>query len=108
MPYPRASTFAFAGAVAAALVISAASAQRLPEKPPAAEDPLVQNFQAEHEIGRRYHIDPNALPAPKTGQIVTNRSLIVPFNGQKLELPPGFSATLFASGLAHPRRLLVL
>ena len=39
---------------------------------------------------------------------MTDRSLTVPYNGQKLEVPPGFKATLFASGLANPRRLLVL
>src|SRR5215831_17328413 len=72
------------------------------------KDELAQNFQAEHEIGRRFHIDPNDLPAPKTGPIVTNRSLTVPFNGQTLQVPPGFSATLFVSGLENPRRLLVL
>ena len=69
---------------------------------------LAQNFQAEHEIGRRFHIDPADLPAPKTGPIVTNRSLIVPYNGQTLQVPPGFVATPFATGLANPRRLLVL
>ena len=31
------------------------------------KEELAQNFQAEHEIGRRFHIDPNDLPAPKTG-----------------------------------------
>src|SRR2546421_6698952 len=67
-----------------------------------------QNSRAEHEIGRRFHIDPNDLPAPKTGPIVTDRSLIVPFNGQALEVPPGFAATPFATGLVNPRRLLVL
>ena len=51
---------------------------------------------------------PNDLPPPKTGPIVTNRSLTVPYDGQTLQVPPGFTATLFASGLANPRRLLVL
>src|SRR4029077_11816467 len=60
------------------------------------------------EIGRRFRIDPNDLPAPKTPPIVTNRVLIVPFNGQGLQVPPGFTATPFATGLANPRRLLVL
>jgi glucose/arabinose dehydrogenase len=71
-------------------------------------DTLAQNFAAEHEIGRRFQIDPNDLPAPKTGPIVTNRSLTLPYQGQSLQVPPGFTATLFASGLANPRRLLVL
>ena len=39
---------------------------------------------------------------------MTNRSLTVPFAGQSLQVPPGFEATPFATGLANPRRLLVL
>jgi glucose/arabinose dehydrogenase len=69
---------------------------------------LAQNFQAEHEIGRRYQFNPAELPLPKTGPIVTNRVLTVPFNGQTLQVPPGFTATPFATGLVNPRRLLVL
>ena len=67
-----------------------------------------QNFLAEHEIGHRFRIDPNDLPTPKTGPIVTNRSLVVPYNGQVPQVPAGFTATPFATGLANPRRLLVL
>src|SRR3984893_7046207 len=67
-----------------------------------------QNFAIEHEIGHRFRIDPNELPAPKAGPIVTNRSLTIPFGEQTLTVPEGFTATLFASGLANPRRLLVL
>jgi glucose/arabinose dehydrogenase len=75
---------------------------------PASDEELKQNFAAEHEIGRRFQIDPNSLPAPKTGPIVTNRSLVVPYAGQAPSVPEGFSATPFATGLANPRRLLVL
>ena len=59
-------------------------------------------------MGHRSGIDPTDLPAPKTGPIVTNRSLIVPYGGQVPEVPPGFTATPFATGLVNPRRLLVL
>jgi hypothetical protein len=38
---------------------------------PASDEELKQNFAAEHEIGRRFQNDPNNLPAPKTGPIVT-------------------------------------
>jgi glucose/arabinose dehydrogenase len=69
---------------------------------------LAQNFQAEHEIGRRFHFDPADLPPPKTGPIVTDRSLIVSYDGQGLQVPPGFTAAPFATGLGNPRRLLVL
>ena len=41
---------------------------------------LTQNFLAQHEIGRRFHIDPADLPPPKTGPIVTDRSPIVPYS----------------------------
>jgi len=77
-------------------------------KDKAATDPVAQNFAIEHEIGRRFRIDPNDLPAPKTGPIVTNRVLIVPFGEQTLAVPKGFTATPFAVGLVNPRRLLVL
>jgi glucose/arabinose dehydrogenase len=73
-----------------------------------APDGLTQNFAAEHEIGRRFRFDPADLPPPKTGPIVADRSLVVPYDGQVPQVPPGFTATLFASGLANPRRLLVL
>src|SRR6516164_1203615 len=72
------------------------------------KDTLAQNFAIKHEIGWRFQIDPDDLPAPKTGPIVINRSLTVPFDGQTLQIPPGFTATPFAIGLANPRRLLVL
>ena len=42
------------------------------------KDTLAQNFAIKHEIGWRFQIDPDDLPAP------------------------------FATGLANPRRLLVL
>jgi glucose/arabinose dehydrogenase len=74
----------------------------------AAADPLQINFKIEHEIGHRVQIDPNDLPAPKTGPIVTDRSLTLPYTGQVPAVPPGFTATPFAVGLANPRRLLVL
>ena len=99
-----------AALMAGMLALSPANAQKTSAPDPAsnAKDELAQSFQAEHEIGRRFHVDPNDLPAPKTGPIVTDRSLVVPYDGQSLQLPPGFTATLFAKGLVHPRRLLVL
>src|SRR5947208_10479769 len=104
------SSIALAAGAAAVLALSPASAQQqpVPGQGPVTKEELAQNFQAEHEIGHRFHIDPNDLPAPKTGPIVTDRSLIVPFSGQALEVPPGFAAAPFATGLVTPRRLLVL
>src|SRR5215467_14453049 len=95
----------FAGVLAFSSVVSqpAASGEASDTK-----DALAQNFAAEHEIGRRYQLDPGNLPPPKSGSIVTNRALTLPYTGQTPQVPPGFSATPFATGLANPRRLLVL
>jgi glucose/arabinose dehydrogenase len=71
-------------------------------------DALKQNFLVEHEIGRRYQVDPDHLPPPKSSPIVTNRPLTLSYIGQAPQVPPGFTATPFATGLANPRRLLVL
>src|SRR5262245_346580 len=78
------------------------------EQTPGAKNRFTQNFLAQHEIGRRFRIDATELPPPKTSPIVTNRALTVPYNGQVLQVPPGFTATPFATGLVNPRRLLVL
>jgi glucose/arabinose dehydrogenase len=104
------SLSALAAVAAVALALSSVAAQQKAAsgKAPEAKDGLAQNFLAEHEIGRRFHFDPNDLPPPKTGPIVTDRSLVVPYNGQGLQVPPGFTATPFATGLTTPRRLLVL
>jgi glucose/arabinose dehydrogenase len=74
----------------------------------AKRDDAKQNFLNEHEIGRRYHFDAADLPPPKSGPIVSNRVLIVPYAGQAPQVPPGFTASPFATGLVNPRRLLVL
>ena len=71
-------------------------------------DALKQNFLAQHEIGHRFQISPDELPPPKSGSIVTNRPLTLPYAGQVPQVPSGFKATPFATGLVNPRRLLVL
>ena len=90
------------------LALCALSALAQPTAAPPAPDALKENFLAEHEIGRRFSIDPAQLPAPKSAPIVTNRVLTLPVEGHVPQVPPGFTVTLFASGLANPRRLLVL
>ena len=72
------------------------------------ESELKQNFAAEHEVGRRFHFDPADLPVPKTGPIVADRSLIVSYSEQTLQVPEGFVAAPYVTGLANPRRMLVL
>src|SRR4051812_32108683 len=60
------------------------------------------------ELGRRFMVKPEDLPPPRTGPLVSNRPLTLAYHGQTPRVPEGFKATLFASGLQHPRRLLVL
>ena len=48
------------------------------------------------------------MPSPKTGPIVSSRVLTIAYQGQTPRVPAGFEATPFATGLEHPRRLLVL
>jgi glucose/arabinose dehydrogenase len=62
----------------------------------------------DQEIGRRNSVKPEDLPPPYTKPIVASRPVTVPHAGQVPRVPQGFTVTLFASGLAHPRRLLVL
>src|SRR5215471_3578335 len=62
----------------------------------------------DQELGRRFVVKPEDLPAPRTGPIVSNRPLTLAHQDQTPRVPEGFKATLFASGLQHPRRLLVL
>src|ERR1044071_584206 len=82
-----------AAAAAAIVAFPLIAAETIPgsaqDKSPA--DPAAQNFAVEHEVGHRYRIDPNELPAPKTGPIVTNRVLTVPFSEQTLNVPKGRS-----------------
>jgi glucose/arabinose dehydrogenase len=62
----------------------------------------------DQEIGRRFIIKAEDLPPPKTGPIASSRSMTLPYTGQVPRVPEGFTATAFATGLEHPRRLLVL
>ena len=93
---PRISLVALYACAAAVLALSSIAPQQRTAAGQASDtkDELAQNFLAEHEIGHRFHIDPNDLPAPKTGPIVTDRSLVIPFNGQSLQVPPDFAAEM--------------
>jgi glucose/arabinose dehydrogenase len=95
-------------AVGILIVVSLSADAQPSEARGQSQNNLRQNFLIQNEIGRRFQIDPTDLPAPKTGPIVTNRSLIVPYTGQVPQVPSGFTATAFATGLVNPRRLLVL
>src|SRR5579871_3333258 len=95
-------------AASTALVVSLAYAQRHEGRSAPAKDRLAQNFEAEHEIGKRFQFTAADLPSPKAGPIVSNHPLTIPHRGQVPQVPSGFTATPFATGLANPRRLLVL
>src|SRR5262249_40281998 len=62
----------------------------------------------DQELGRRIVVKAGDMPPPGTRPVVGNHPRTVPFRGQAPRVPEGFSATLFASGLRNPRRLLVL
>ena len=62
----------------------------------------------EQKVGEKITVKTEDLPPPKTGPVVSSRSMVVPFSDQKPRVPDGFAVTAFATGLEHPRRLLVL
>jgi len=73
------------------------------EQQQAAPEPVAPD----QEMGKRFRVTADALPAPKVKVGVSNGPLSLPFADQVPKVPPGFTATLFAK-LDHPRRLLVL
>jgi hypothetical protein len=91
-----------------AVILCRPSLAAQPNPASGGDSELKQNFAAEHEVGRRFQFDPADLPAPKSGPIVTDRSLIVPYSEQTLQVPEGFVAAPYVTGLANPRRMLVL
>ncbi len=106
----HASHFAVAGVMAAIATIILSPAGAQPGAPPlpkktATFDPATLPDQ---EIGRRFSIKAEDLPPPKSGPVVSSRSLALPYEGQRPRAPEGFTVTAFATGLEHPRRLLVL
>jgi len=93
------------------LALAPAWAQRKnsPTQQPAADSKSADPASLpDQELGRRFAVKAEDLPPPRTGPVVSNRPLTLPYEGQTLRVPEGFTATLFASGLQHPRRLLVL
>src|SRR3984893_11621923 len=87
-------------AIAITCLVAPALAQRpAPNDPPSLPD---------QQLGHRFSVKAEDLPPPRTGPVIAARSLVVPYAGQVPRAPEGFSATPFATGLTHPRRLLVL
>jgi hypothetical protein len=100
------SAVAAISVIAVTLCLPSWAAQ--PNRASGDDSELKQNFAAEHEVGRRFHFDPADLPVPKTGPIVTDRSLIVSYSEQTLQVPEGFVVAPYVTGLANPRRMLVV
>ena len=58
----------------------------------------IYDYECKYTPGMAREVFPADLPAPKTGPILTNRSLILPYDGQTLQVPQGFVAKPFATG----------
>jgi glucose/arabinose dehydrogenase len=101
---PFAITACTLAAIAVTFVPSQAQNSRT-AKAGASSDPASLPDQ---ELGRRFTVKAEDLPPPRTGPVVSNRPLTLAYHAQTPRVPEGFKATLFASGLQHPRRLLVL
>jgi glucose/arabinose dehydrogenase len=101
----RASSRLLRGAAAAlacalaAVAVPSADAQRSREDPAALP---------EQQVGQSFSVKPQDLPAPFATASASNGSSVVPYRGQTLRVPEGFTAQPFATGLSNPRRLLVL
>ncbi len=94
-----------AAAVLMALAPGAAQQRDHSQSGPQTTDPATLPDQ---ELGRRFTVKAADLPAPNTGPMVAARPLTVPYQGQTPRAADGFTVTTFATGLTHPRRLLVL
>jgi glucose/arabinose dehydrogenase len=99
---------ASAVAVIAAVLLAPALAQRSNSPPVAEAQVFDPSKQPDQEIGRRFTINASDLPPPRTGPVVASRPLTLPYAGQAPRVPDGFTAVPFATGLEHPRRLLIL
>jgi glucose/arabinose dehydrogenase len=98
-------------ASAAFVVAAAATLPTLAQNSPAPSKAATADNPAslpDQEIGRRISVKAEDLPPPRTGPIASSRSMTLPYTGQVPRVPEGFTATAFATGLEHPRRLLVL
>jgi glucose/arabinose dehydrogenase len=59
-------------------------------------------------VGQRFEIDVQTLPQPKPEISVSNPPRVVPRGDRTPRVPEGFTVTAYATGLTHPRKLLVL
>src|SRR5687768_120888 len=81
---PWMRTFAVSAAVlaiASASMVSAV-AQGRTESPKASSPKETADPHADQEIGKRFNVSPESLPAPKSGPVVSNAPLVLPYEGQ--------------------------
>src|SRR6202163_544875 len=97
---PQGSRLICATAAALACLLAPAQAQQSAQTDPAS--------LPDQQLVHRFSVKAEDVPPPRTGPVVAARSLVVPYAGQVPRVPEGFTVTPFATGLAHPRRLLVL
>lgn len=102
------TTVATSLVLAAGLAAASAQTQQTQQTQQATTAPTDPASLPDQELGRRFTVRPEDLPPPYTTPVAASRSLILPYTGQVPRVPEGFTATPFATGLAHPRRLLVL
>lgn len=75
---------------------------------PPGTDPSGVTIEEDQRVGASFRFEMGDMPAPYTGPAVRNSPVTLPPEGRELNLPEGFSATLYASDLEHPRQTTVL
>jgi glucose/arabinose dehydrogenase len=92
------------------MAASVPCAAQPPSPPPrqGVSQKLDPSLLPDQELGRRFLVKPENLPEPKASAVASSRSFTLPYTGQVPRVPDGFKVNLFASGLQHARRMLVL
>ena len=70
--------------------------------------PLTSQHMPAEQPGQHFDYKPGELPEPYANQSVRNAPLVVPRENRTPIVPEGFAVNVYAEGLSHPRRLLVL
>ena len=65
-------------------------------------------MSADQEPGKRFEVRAADLPEPYVDEAVRNAPKVMPRDGKEPQAAQGFTVSLFAEGLKHPRKLLVL
>ncbi|MCK0167261.1 PQQ-dependent sugar dehydrogenase [Jannaschia sp. S6380] len=76
--------------------------------PPLGNDPSGVTIEEDQRVDAVFRFKMRDMPAPHSGPAVRNSPVALPAEGRSLHLSDGFLATLFASGLEHPRQTDVL